>query len=383
MYPNLYYLVKDLLGVELNFLKIFQSFGVMVAVSFLLAAHFFSRELKRKEKEGLIGATSKKILKGEPPRISDIVPSAFLGFIIFYKLIHIAFNFSEFINDTQGFILSTVGNFPGGIAGAALFGFSTYRDKKKQQLPKPETVTVMIHPYEHVPNITLIAAVTGILGAKLFHNLENWNDFISDPVGNLLSFSGLTMYGGLIIAGIAVIYYARKNKIKILHLVDACAPALMLAYGAGRIGCHLAGDGDWGIVNTAEKPSWFFFPDWAWAYNYPNNVNRDCGTSDCIWAETPYLIQPVFPTPLWEAIISIALFFVLWQIRKKITIPGIMFSIYLLMNGTERFLIEKIRINPHVLGLPLSQAEIISALFMLTGSIGIIYFQKIHKKNAP
>lgn len=381
MYPNLYYLIKDLFNIELEFMKIFQSFGVMVAISFFLAAYFFSEELKRKEKEGLVGPISKKILKGEAPKISEIVFSAFLGFVIFYKLVHIAFNFSEFANDTQGFILSTAGNFPGGIAGAVLFGFSTYRDKKKQQLPKPQQVTLIVHPYEHVPNMTLIAAITGILGAKLFHNLENWNDFISDPLGSLFSFSGLTMYGGLIVAGAAVIYYARKNGIKTLHLVDACAPALMLAYGVGRIGCHLAGDGDWGIINTMKKPSWFIFPDWAWAYNYPNNVNRDCGTPECVWTETPYLINPVFPTPLWEATICIILFFVLWQVRKKITIPGIMFSIYLMLNGVERFIIEKIRVNPRFLELPFSQAEIISALLILMGSAGIIYFRKLHKKN--
>lgn len=383
MYPNLYYLIKDLFGIEIGFLKIFQSFGVMVAVAFLLAAYFFSKELKRKEKEGLVEAGSKKILKGEPPKISEIALSAFFGFIIFYKLVYIVLNFSEFTEDTQGFILSARGNLLGGIAGAILLGYSTYRDKKKQQLPKPELVTVTVHPYEHVPNMTLIAAVAGILGAKLFHNFENWNDFISDPVGSLFSFSGLTMYGGLIVAGAAVIYYAYKNGIKIPHLIDACAPALMLAYGVGRIGCHIAGDGDWGIVNTMEKPSWFILPDWAWAHNYPNNVNKDCGTADCIWAETPFLVQPVFPTPLWEAIICTGLFFVLWSLRKRIVVPGMLFSIYLILNGTERFFIEKIRVNNPVLGMNVTQAEIISVLLILLGIAGIIYFRKFKNASQP
>ena len=78
MYPNLYYLFKDIFGVELGFLQIFQSFGVLVAISFLLAAYFFSKELKRKESEGLIGITTKKIIKGEAPKTAELILSAVL-----------------------------------------------------------------------------------------------------------------------------------------------------------------------------------------------------------------------------------------------------------------------------------------------------------------
>jgi len=252
-------------------------------------------------------------------------------------------------------------------------------------LPKPEWVTQILHPYQHVPNMTLIAAIAGILGAKIFHNLENLDEFMRDPMGSLFSFSGLTMYGGLIVAGISVIYYARKNGIITSHLIDACAPSLMLAYGTGRLGCQMAGDGDWGIENLSEKPSWFILPDWAWAYSYPNNVNNvGVPIPDCEGKFCSVLENPVFPTPLWEAIICIALFFVLWSIRKKITIPGVMFSVYLILNGVERFLIEKIRINePYtIFGMQITQAEIIATLLVILGIAGIFYFRKIQKKNA-
>ncbi len=385
MYPNLYYLFKDLFGIEIGFLQIFQSFGVMVAISFLLAAYFFAKELKRKEGEGLIGITSKKILKGEAPKTSEIVLSAVFGFIIFYKLVHIALHFSAFMQDTQGFILSIKGNYIGGIAGAALLAWMRYREKKKEQLPKPELVTLTIHPYEHVPNMTLIAAIAGILGAKIFHNLENLGDFMDDPIGSLFSCSGLTMYGGLIVASFSVIYYARKNGITTSHLIDACAPSLMLAYGVGRIGCHVSGDGDWGINNLSEKPSWFFLPDWVWSYSYPNNVNNvGIPIPDCEGRFCSVLENPVFPTPLWEAIICIGLFFVLWSVRKKITVPGVMFSVYLILNGVERFFIEKIRVNTHydIFGMHITQAEIIATLLFILGIIGIIYFRQLHKKNS-
>lgn len=385
MYPNLYYLFKDIFGVEISFLQIFQSFGAMVAIAFLAAAYFFADDLKRKEKEGLLKINPKKILKGEGPKSADLISSAVLGFVLIYKLSYILLHFSEFTQDTQSFILSTKGNFAAGLAGAVLFAYMNYREKKKQQLPKPELETVITHPYEHVPNMTIIAAISGILGAKIFHNLENWNEFMSDPIGNLLSFSGLTMYGGLILASIAVIYYASKNGIKTSHLIDACAPSLMLAYGIGRIGCHIAGDGDWGIENFSAKPSWFFLPDWAWAYSYPHNVNNsgipieNCDGKYCYMLE-----HPVFPTALWEAIICIALFFMLWSVRKKITTPGVMFSIYLLLNGVERFFIEKIRINNKydVFGYHITQAELISSLLVILGLTGIFYFRNLEKKNA-
>lgn len=385
MYPNLYYLFKDLFGIELGFLQIFQSFGVMVAISFLLAAYFFSKELERKEKEGLISSGDKKYLKGEAPKTSDIVFSAFFGFVLFYKLIYIIFNFSDFTGDTQGFILSLEGNFMGGIGGAAILGWMRYRELKKEQLDKPVMVIEKTHPYQHVPNMTLIAAVAGILGAKIFHNLENLDEFMRDPIGSLVSFSGLTMYGGLIMASFSVCYYANKNGIKITHLIDACAPALMLSYGTGRIGCHISGDGDWGIENFSEKPSWFFLPDWAWGYTYPNNVNSvGVPLADCQGKYCSVLENPVFPTPLYEAMACIALFFLLWSVRKRFTTPGVMFSVYLILNGVERFFIEKIRVNNtfNIFGKHVTQAEIIAVVLIILGIAGILYFRKLHRKNA-
>lgn len=379
MYPNLFYLVKDLFGIELSFLQVFQSFGVMVAVSFLLAAYFFSSDLKRKESEGKISTSEKKILKGEAPKSSELIISGITGFVIFFKLVYIALNFEAFTYDTQGTLLSTIGNFWGGLAGGGLMAWMRYREIKKEQLPEPKWITETLHPYQHVPNMTLIAAVAGILGAKIFHNLENLDEFMQDPLGNLLSFSGLTMYGGLIVAAFSVIYYARKNGIPTLHLIDACAPALMLAYGVGRIGCHIAGDGDWGIVNLAEKPSWFFLPDWAWGFTYPNNVNNDgVYMADCAGKYCSELPHPVFPTPFYEAVVCIGLFGLLWSIRKKINAPGVMFSLYLLLNGLERFFIEKIRINNKfdLLGMQATQAEVIATIFILLGMTGIIYFRK-------
>ena len=201
-----------------------------------------------------------------------------------------------------------------------------------------------------------------------------------DPLDALVSFSGLTMYGGLIVGGIAVIWYARKNGIAPLHICDANAPGLMLAYGFGRIGCQVAGDGDWGIYNTAPKPGWMsFLPDWFWSFRYPHNVvNEGIPIPGCTGPHCFMVDPPVFPTPLYESIVCIALFFVLWSLRKRFITPGMMFSVYLLLNGVERFFVELIRVNTkyHLGGIDFTQAQLISLLLILTGLAGILFFRR-------
>lgn len=246
-----------------------------------------------------------------------------------------------------------------------------------------------VHPFQAIGNMLFIAAIAGLIGARLFSILEYFSDFINDPWGTLLSMSGLTFYGGLIFGSVAVIIYTRKRGIQTIHLIDAAAPALMLAYAIGRIGCQLAGDGDWGINNLSPKPGWLsFLPDWAWAYNYPHNVIKEgVPIPGCIGDYCNALSIPVFPTPLYEIIICSLLFLVLWFFRKKIKTAGILFSIYLIFNGVERFFIEKIRIDSdyHILGFAIKQAELISLFLIISGLGWIIYslIQKRFNKKLP
>lgn len=379
MYPSLYFAFKDLFGLNIPFLKMIQMFGFFVAVAFIVAAYVWTKELKRKEEEGLIQPVSHKVLKGQKASTNELITSGIIGFILGFKVVYIALNFSAFLEDTQGFILSTKGNLIAGLLFAAAFVYFKYREKEKTKLATPVWKEELIHPYQQVGNLTLIAALSGIIGAKIFHNLENWDDFIADPVDALVSFSGLTMYGGLILASIACIWYGKKQGIKVTHLIDSAAPSLMLGYGVGRIGCHVSGDGDWGIPSVHPKPfSWM--PDWMWSYDYPHNVVSEGVPLPGCTAEKfcNHLVPPVYPTAFYEVVMCISLFFVLWAIRKRITTPGVLFSIYLILNGIERFFIEKIRVNTlyHVNGFGFTQAELISTLLFFTGVFGVWYFKK-------
>lgn len=382
MYPNLYYAFKDIFGVELEGLKLINTFGFFVAIAFIAAAWILTLELKRKQQQGLFTYTEEKIMIGGPAGVGELVVNGLLGFIFGYKLIG-AFTIPDALADPQSFILSSRGNFLTGMVVALIFGGIKWWEKKKQQLDKPEERIVRIWPQDRVGDIVIYAAVFGFLGAKIFHNLENWNDFAKDPIGSLISFSGLTFYGGLICAGVAIIWYAKKHKIIPIHLVDAMAPTMMLGYALGRIGCQVSGDGDWGIVNTNPKPfSWL--PDFLWGYTYPHNViNEGVPIPGCTGPYCSQLPLPVYPTALYEVLMCLVLFAILWMLRKKIKVPGQLFGIYLIMNGTERFLIEKIRVNTKydILFNP-TQAELISLFLLLSGIAFIYYTSRSHNKKS-
>src|SRR5690554_6506198 len=311
MYPTVSDMIKDLFGLEIPLP--FPTFGFFVALAFLVAAYLFTIELKRKEQIGWLKSKRVKEKIGEKASTAELVSNGLIGFILGFKLFEAFSHYSELVADPQGFIFSTRGNFIGGIVGAALFAYLKYREKKKKELPTPKLVEKELHPHELVGNMTMIAAVAGILGAKIFHNLENLEEFAADPIGALISFSGLSIYGGLIVGGGAVLWYAAKHGLKWVHVADACAPGLMAAYGVGRIGCQLAGDGDWGQPNDAPKLEWMsFLPDWMWAYDYPNNVLGINLQEDFQRMGYESLTGNAWPTPFYETVMATIIFAILW-----------------------------------------------------------------------
>lgn len=373
MYPNLYYLVDDFFGIKLNALKLVNSFGFFVAIAFIASGYVLYTELKRKEALGEFHPTEEAVLVGAPAKWSELLTNFIFGFIFGYKIIG-AFTIENALNNTQAFIFSLEGNPIAGIFVGALMVYLKWKEKDKEKLAKPELKKYSIWPHDRVGDVVLQAALWGFIGAKIFHNLENLEDFSRDPIGSLISFSGLTFFGGLIVATVAVIIYIRKFKISVIHFADAMAPTMIFAYAAGRIGCQISGDGDWGIVNVNPKPfSWL--PDWMWAYQYPHNViNEGVAIPGCIGNYCNQLPLPVYPTALYEIVIMFALFLVMWAIRKRITQSGILTGIYFLFVGTERFLIEQIRVNNKYMNLPFqpTQAEIISVVLILLGIVFLL-----------
>jgi len=425
-YATISDLIHGLIGLEIP-LPIF-SFGFFVALAFLVAAWLLSKELKRKESMGLLHSKTEEVIVGEAPKLHEVALNAIIGGLLGFKIGFVISNYQAFSNDPQSIIFSSEGSVVSALLGASILGYLKYAEQKKQQLPKPEKKKIKIFPHQRVGDIVVIAAIFGILGAKIFSNFEEpngWKSFFEDPIGNF--FSGLTIYGGLILGAAAVIWYAKRKNIGVLHLGDAVAPALILAYGIGRIGCQVSGDGDWGIYNSAyitaedasvqpsgdtnfdvildtyseyfsysfsdresvpHKP--FKAPDWmpqSWvAQNFAHNVNDDgLPIEGCDGKFCSVLPAPVYPTALYETVMSVLIFTLLWVLRKRILIPGVLFALYIFMNGLERFWIEKIRVNNIVnfAGMKATQAEFISAGLMLFGLlfIGYLVYQNKQKSS--
>jgi len=192
--------------------------------------------------------------------------------------------------------------------------------------------------------ILITAIPSAIIGAKIFHVFENFSIFLRDPSGMIFSGAGLSVQGGYIAALLVCIIVIRKNNESILEVFDAVSPSLALGYGIGRMACHVAGDGCYGITTS----SFLGTP-------YPNGI-------------VP-VSADVIPTPLIESFISLAIVVFLLKLRKRELATGKLFFIYIILNGLPRFFIEFIRLNPKAY-LSLSQAQIVAIFFIITGIIG-------------
>jgi phosphatidylglycerol:prolipoprotein diacylglycerol transferase len=226
---------------------------------------------------------------------------------------------------------------------------------RRRGMPKPKDLA---------SSLLLLAFIGGLAGAKLFHLLEHPEEFRDDPVRAIFSPAGLTFHGGFLVAAAAFLVYLRRKRLPVGRVADAIAPALILAYGIGRIGCHLAGDGDYGIPTHLP-----------WAVTYPK------GTVPTLAALNPELRRkyeelfpgrpvpediPVHPTPIYEFLASVGIFAVLWKLRTKPRPPWWLFGLYLVLAGLERFLVEFIRLNPTYWGL--SQAQWVSLVVIGVGT---------------
>jgi phosphatidylglycerol---prolipoprotein diacylglyceryl transferase len=213
-----------------------------------------------------------------------------------------------------------------------------------------------------IGDMVAVAALAGLVGARLFHILDNTAQFIAHPLAMIFSRAGFSIYGGLLAGVAAGVLFLRRRGLPVTAMLDAMAPSLMLGYAIGRLGCQLSGDGDWGIAaNMALKPGWM--PDWSWAQTYDGNI-----------LGVAIAAPGVYPTPLYESLLALLLFAVLWTLKSVRLPTGHQFSLYLLLAGFERLLVEKIRVNPRHdwFGIDLTQAEVISVLLILGGMLGLV-----------
>ena len=421
MYPDFQFLLQEWFGIDLPVLSLLKTFGFLVALSFLAAGYTLYLELKRKEDDGIIPATIEEITLNRPPSLLNYISAAIIFFLVGFKISGLITEHETASRDPLNYIFSSNGVLWVGIlAAVAAVAYTYFSFKKSDTGQGIVTKKVRTFPSIRVGDMAVLAAVTGFGGAKIFNTFEDWDQFTSDPFGSLFSSSGLTFYGGLIMATIAFYFYARKYKIDFRYLCDAAAPGLILAYAIGRLGCQVAGDGDWGIYNSAfklenqkvvsatkgefdslvaQQPQYFsrsmnntsevahksfsvsWLPVWFQAYTYPNNVAAESPgykIPGCTSRYCSQLVAPVFPTPIYEFLAGCLIFLILWLNRKRMSVPLTMFSIYLIFNGIERYLIEGIRVNAEY-GSGFSQAELIAIGIVVFGIIMFLVRKPLDK----
>jgi phosphatidylglycerol:prolipoprotein diacylglycerol transferase len=200
-------------------------------------------------------------------------------------------------------------------------------------------------PVDWAYEIVFAALLGGVIGARGYYVIQNYDQVKHNLLGSIFSGSGLVWYGGAIGGAIAVLVWMRHRKVLELRMFDMCATALALGYAIGRIGCQVSGDGDYGI--RSHLP---------WAMGYPHGT-----------VPTPPGVT-VQPTPIYETVTMCLVAYVLWQLRDRVR-PGVVFALYLVLSGLERFLVEFIRRNKEVLvGLTAPQVESVVLL-----AIGLVW----------
>jgi phosphatidylglycerol:prolipoprotein diacylglycerol transferase len=208
-------------------------------------------------------------------------------------------------------------------------------------------------PVDWAYEIVFAALLGGVVGARAYYVIQNYSQVKHDLLGHIFSGSGLVWYGGALGGAIAVFVWMRWRETLGLWMLDMCAPALALGYGIGRIGCQVSGDGDYGIRSSLP-----------WAMGYPHGT-----------VPTPPGVR-VQPTPIYETVSMCLLAYLLWTLRDRVR-PGVLFALYLVGSGLERFLVEFIRRNKEVLaGLTGPQLE---SLVLL--AIGVVWLAMLYRRG--
>jgi len=238
-------------------------------------------------------------------------------------------------------------------------------------------------------NVVAFSVVAGIIGAKLWHELENphelvlaWRQILLPGAGHpadvLIGFlhwfqAGFAWFGGLVAGILTLAWQGRIARFKAPHegtqgervgalrMLDLAAPAAALGYGVGRIGCLLSGDGDYGI-NTTLPWGVHMAPNALVPPNPPNAL--------------------VQPTPVYELLFAVVVFWMLWKLGEKHMPIGWLTGIYLVLSGIGRFLVEYVRINPK-LYLGMSNAQVAALGSVAAGIAMMVWASRAHWQWAP
>ncbi len=204
---------------------------------------------------------------------------------------------------------------------------------------------------EEIYDSALWVVIAGLIGARLFHVVDHWPDeFAANPLRALYIWEGgLAIWGAVVGGLIAAAILARLRRWQLARLLDAAAPGLVLAQALGRAACIITGDS---VGPPTSGP-------FGLAYVSPN-------------AMVPQLGVYYTPMPVYEIIMNLSIFAVVWKLRAKQLPDGVLFLIYLLLYSTGRFIVT-FWSSYQIVALGLNQAQLVSLAALLVGLPWLLY----------
>lgn len=208
-------------------------------------------------------------------------------------------------------------------------------------------------PEDVVWGIAFWAVIGGLVGARLFHVIDNLDTYLANPAA-ILAFQegGLSIYGAFIVGLLAVFIKVRRRRWSFLPLLDAAAPGIILGQAIGRIGCIVQGDS---LGPVTDLP-------WGFVYTNPG-------------AMAPALGVPFLPSQAYEMVWDLAIFALLWSVRKRVRNDGLLFAAYVFLYSINKFTVSFWRENV-LLAFGLREAQLVALALLGSSAVALLVLYK-------
>ncbi len=224
------------------------------------------------------------------------------------------------------------------------------------------------HDPDRAWDLVFMAVLGGVIGAKAYYVLLNYEALMANPFSAIFSRSGMVWYGGFAGAVLLIAFEIKRRDLPLGQMADLCSPTLAIGYAVGRMGCFLVGD-DYGR------------PTGSWVgIKFPNgspptrvdDIERYFNVQvDPALVERFGLVVPVHPTQLYEIVMASLIFLVLWKLRVHEHRAGWLWWIGLTLLSAERFLVEFVRVKDDRFLGPLTLAQGIAMILVLGSLWGV------------